>query len=126
VKLKRRRLPHLDVLGRPLFIAFRSHDSLPAQRPFPASNPTSVEAFVTMEGLLDRARCWPTFLGQPAMAQIFPTSIRYGAEVGRYESKLPGSIEAATENGAICMVQCRAGGLRGRRRPWACPTTVAA
>jgi hypothetical protein len=38
----------LEVVGQPLFIAFRWHDSLPAQRPFPASNPTSGEAFVAM------------------------------------------------------------------------------
>jgi hypothetical protein len=56
VKLRRRRLPHLDVAGRPLFITFRLHNSLPAQRPSPASNPTSGEAFVTMDRLLDHAR----------------------------------------------------------------------
>ena len=56
VNLRRRRLPHLDVVGQPLFVTFRLDDSLPAQRPFPASNPTSGEAFVTMDRWLDHAR----------------------------------------------------------------------
>jgi hypothetical protein len=88
VALRRRRLPHLKVVGRPLFIAFRWHDSLPAQRPFPASNPTSGEAFFAMDRWLDRARCGPTFLRQPAMALLVPTSIQYGAEIGHYEVHL--------------------------------------
>ena len=162
VTLRRPRLPHLEVAGQPLFITFRLHDSLPAQRPFPASNPTSSEAFVTMERWL--------------------ASIRYGAEIGNYElhswvimphhvhllltpqasvSKLPGSLKAATAkranllfqrsgqpfwqdesydrlvrdgdeyrriqryiegNPVTALLACRAGGLRGRRRPWARPT----
>ena len=193
VNLKRRRLPHLEVVGRPLFIAFRWHDSLPAQRPFPASNPTSGEASVTMDRWLDHARRGPTFLGPPAMAQLVPASIQYGAEIGHYElhwwvimphrvhllltpqasvSKLPGSLKAATAKRANLLLQrsgqpfwqdesddplvrdgdefrriqryieghpvtvllaarperyawsSRAGGLRGRRRPRACPTNV--
>jgi hypothetical protein len=100
VKLKRRRLPHLGVVGRPLFIAFRWHDSLPAQRSFPASNPTSGEAFVTMDRWLDHARCGPTFLRQPAMAQLVPTSIQYGSV-----STLPVSLKAATAKRANLLLQ---------------------
>ena len=100
VALRRRRLPHLKVVGRPLFIAFRWHDSLPAQRPFPASNPTSGEAFVTMDRWLDHARCGPTFLRQPAMAQLVPTSIQYGSV-----STLPVSLKAATAKRANLLLQ---------------------
>ena len=32
VMRKRRRLPHFDVLGQPLFVTFRLHDRLPANR----------------------------------------------------------------------------------------------
>jgi REP element-mobilizing transposase RayT len=102
------------------------HDSLPAQRPFPASNPTSGEAFVTMDRWLDRARCGPTFLKQPALAQLVPTWTRYGAETGHYElpswvimphrvhllltpqasvSKLPGSLKAPTAKRANLLLQ---------------------
>jgi REP element-mobilizing transposase RayT len=79
-----------------------------------------------MDRWLDHARCGPTFLRQPAMAQFVPTSIRYGAEIARYElhswvimphrvhlllpprasvSKLPGSIEAATAKRANLLLQ---------------------
>jgi hypothetical protein len=108
--------------------------------------------------LPDHARCGPTFLRQPAMAQLVPTSIQYGSV-----SKLLGSLKAATAKRANLLLQrsgqpfwqdesydrlvrdgdefrriqryieanpvaallaCRAGGLGGRRRPWACPTRV--
>jgi len=126
VKLRRRRLPHLDVVGQPQFITFRLYDSLPAQRPFPASNLTSGEAFVTMDRLLDHARGGPTFLRQPAIAQLVLTSIQYGAEIGHYElhswvimpnhvhllltpqasvSKLLGSLKAATAKRANLLLQ---------------------
>jgi putative DNA methylase len=126
VKLKRRRLPHLDVIGRPLFITFRLHDSLPVQRPFPASDLTSGEAFVTMDRLLDHARRGPTFLRQPAIAQLVLTSIQWGVAIGHYElhswvimpnhvhllltprvsvSKLLGSLKAATAKRANLLLQ---------------------
>ena len=81
---KRRRLPHLYVLGQPLFVTFRLRDSLPAYRVFPPSHLTSGEAFVTMDRLLDQARCGPTFLRQPDIAQQVLASIEYGAENGHY------------------------------------------
>jgi hypothetical protein len=58
--------------------SFRLHGSLPANRPFPASNLTWGEAFVTMD-LLDQVRYGPTFLRQPAIAQLVLASIEYGA-----------------------------------------------
>jgi len=94
--------------------------------PFRPRNPTSGEAFVTMDRWLDRARCVPTFLRQPAMAQLVPTSIQYGAEIGHYElhswvivphrvhllltpqanvSKLPDSLKAATAKRAHLLLQ---------------------
>ncbi len=84
VMLRRRRLPHVHVIGQPLFVTFRLHDSLPLHRSFPASNLTSGEAFVTMDRLLDQARCGPTFLRQPPIAQLVLASIQYGAEIGHY------------------------------------------
>jgi REP element-mobilizing transposase RayT len=79
-----------------------------------------------MDRWLDHARYGPTFLRQPAMAQLVPTSIQYGAEIGHYElpswaimphrvhllltprasvSKLLGSIEAATAKRANLLLQ---------------------
>src|SRR5579871_6732100 len=83
--LKRRRLPHLHVLGKPVFVTFRLHDSLPVNRPFPSLNLTSGQAFVTMDRLLDGARSGPTFLRQPAIAQLVWDSIQYGVELRHYE-----------------------------------------
>ena len=54
-------LPHLRVIGQPLFVTFRLYGSLPASRPFPASNITSGKAFVTMDRLLDQAQCGGDF-----------------------------------------------------------------
>ena len=70
-----------------------------------------------MDRLLDRARCGPTFLKQPAIAQEVLASIQHGAEIAHYEmhawvimpnhvhllltpnvnvSRLLGSLKAAT------------------------------
>ncbi len=121
VMLKRRRLPHLHAIGRPLFITFRLHSSLPAHRRFPSSNLTSGEAFAAMDQLLHQARCGPRFLSQPEIAEVVFASIHYGAEIGHYDmhawvimpdhvhllltprisvSALAGSLKAATAKGA--------------------------
>ena len=124
--LKRRRLPHFDVLGQPQFVTFRLHDSLPANRPCPASNLTSGEAFVTMDRMLDQARCGPTFLREPAIAQLVLASIECGVEIGHYQmhswvilpnhvhllltphvslSKLLGSLKAASAKRANLLLR---------------------
>jgi REP element-mobilizing transposase RayT len=38
-----------------------------------------------MDRLLDQARCGPTFLKQPAIAEILLTSLRYGSEIKHYD-----------------------------------------
>ncbi len=85
MNLKRRRLPHLPVIGWPLFITFRLHGTLPPSRSFPASNLTSGEAFLTMDRLLDQARCGPTFLKQPAIAELLLASLYCGSEIKHYD-----------------------------------------
>ena len=126
VKPKRRRLPHLHVLGQPLFVTFRLHDSLPASRPFPGSNLSSGEAFLAMDRLLDQARYGPTFLRQPVIAQLVLASIEYGVSLGHYQmhsfvimpnhvhllltpqvsaSKLLGSLKASTARRANLLLR---------------------
>jgi REP element-mobilizing transposase RayT len=83
MKIRRRRLPHVEVIGQPVFLTFRLHESLPRNRPF--SNPSSGEAFAAMDRLLDQARSGPTFLAQPAIAQVVIDSIEYGAQVRHYD-----------------------------------------
>ena len=80
-----RRLPHFDVIGQPLFITFRLRDSLPASRPFPASNLTSGKAFLTMDRLLDEAPSGPTFLSLRPIAELVWGSIQYGVKLQQYE-----------------------------------------
>ena len=84
--LSERRLPHLYVIGQPLFVTFRLHGSLPTYRAFPPQNVISGEAFVAMDRLLDQARGGPTFLRQPDITQLVMASIDYGAEIGQYET----------------------------------------
>ncbi|MGA2118158.1 MAG: transposase [Bryobacteraceae bacterium] len=122
----RRRLPHIDANCQSLFVTFRLHDSLPANRPFPPSNVTSGEAFVWLDRLLDHARCGPVFLKQPAIAELVLTSIQCGVEIEHYElhawaimpnhvhpliipkvsaSKLLGALKAATAKQANVLLQ---------------------
>ena len=126
MNVKRRRLPHVYVIGQPLFVTFRLRGSLPAHRTFPASTLTSGEAFVTMDRLLDQARSGPTFLRQPAIAQLVLASIEFGAGLGHYQmhsfvimpnhvhilvtpqvsvSKLLGSLKASTARRANLLLQ---------------------
>jgi REP element-mobilizing transposase RayT len=83
--LKRRRLPHLHITGQPLFITFRLHNSLPANRPFPPSNLTSGKAFVAMDRLLDQAGHGAAYLKQPRIAKLVLASIELGVKLGQYE-----------------------------------------
>jgi REP element-mobilizing transposase RayT len=85
MKVTRRRLPHFDMIGQPLFITFRLRGSLPASRPFPVSHLTSGQAFLTMDRLLDEARSGPAFLGLSPIAELVKASIQYGAELDHYE-----------------------------------------
>jgi putative transposase len=75
----------MNVIGQPQFITFRLRDSLPANRPFPATSISSGEAFLAMDRLLDEARCGPTFLRQPVISQVVFDSIYRGAELAQYQ-----------------------------------------
>jgi putative DNA methylase len=126
VLIRRRRLPHLEVIGQPLFVTFCLHDSLPAHRPFAPADVTSGEAFVAMDSLLDQARCGPVFLRQPSIAELVLASFQHGVELGHYEmhswvimpnhvhllltphvtvSKLLGSLKAATATRANLLLR---------------------
>jgi REP element-mobilizing transposase RayT len=83
--LNERRLPHLYVIGQPLFVTFRLHGSLPANRAFPSEDLSSGEAFVAMDRLLDQARSGPMFLRQPEIARLVLASIDYGTDISHYD-----------------------------------------
>jgi REP element-mobilizing transposase RayT len=75
----RRHLPHIYVIGAPLFVTFRLHGSLPPGRHFNDKRLTSGQQFVCFDQLLDRGSCGPVYLKMPAIAEIVVSAIRRGA-----------------------------------------------
>ena len=86
MKCYERRLPHWDVVGSPLFVTFRLHGSLPANRIFPPSNLTSGQAFAAMDRILDRANSGPLYLRQAKIARMVVQALHDGeSRFRRYE-----------------------------------------
>src|SRR5579864_3413888 len=56
----RRRLPHLYEIGKPIFLTWRLHDSLPRNRIFQVGSLSSGQAFAALDRLLDDARSGST------------------------------------------------------------------
>jgi putative transposase len=82
----RRRLPHLDVPGQPIFLTWRLYGSLPAHRAFPETIVSAGKAFALMDKLLDEVRTGPFCLRQDPIAQVVLEAIQYSAGIlGRYE-----------------------------------------
>lgn len=82
----RRHLPHLFATGQPIFLTWRLHGSLPANRAFPAKTVNSGAAFVVVDRLLDEARTGPFYLRQPEIADMVVEAIQYSAErLGHYD-----------------------------------------
>jgi len=73
-----RRLPHWDVVGDPLFVTFRLHGSLPANRVFPPAKITNGKAFVAMDRILDSARTGPLWLQKPEIAEMVVQALHDG------------------------------------------------
>jgi REP element-mobilizing transposase RayT len=82
-----RRLPHWDVVEQPLFVTFRLHGSLPANRVFPPAGLVSAgKAFVAVDRLLDASATGPLFLRRPEIAEIMVAALRHGdRELHRYQ-----------------------------------------
>ncbi len=81
-----RRLPHRDVVGQPLFVTFRLHGTLPANRIFvPEVLTDAGKAFVAMDRILDRAEIGPSYLRVPEIAELVVAALRAGeGRFGRY------------------------------------------
>jgi hypothetical protein len=75
-----RRLPHWDLVGHPLFVTFRLHDSLPASRTFPPRRVTSGKAFVAIDRILDRSASGPLYLRIPEIAALVVACLRDGEQ----------------------------------------------
>jgi hypothetical protein len=78
MRFYQRRLPHWDVIGKKVFVTFRLHGSLPANRVFPPARATAGEVFVAIDRLLDHARTGPFYLRRPEIAETIVESIRDG------------------------------------------------
>jgi putative transposase len=74
-----RRLPHWDVVEQPLFVTFRLHGSLPANRVFPPPGLiTAGKAFVAADRLLDASAGGPLSLKRPEVAEMVVAALRHG------------------------------------------------
>src|SRR5262249_44542474 len=74
-----RRLPHWDTVDQPLFVTFRLHGSLPANRAFPPDGlARSGKAFVAMDRLLDRGHSGPLPLRRRAIAAVVIEALKDG------------------------------------------------
>jgi REP element-mobilizing transposase RayT len=71
-----RRLPHYHSIGQPIFLTWRLHGSLPANRAFPAAT-TAGQAFLAMDRLLDTACTGPLYLRRPEFAKMVVKAIHY-------------------------------------------------
>jgi putative transposase len=71
-----RRLPHFHSVGQPIFLTWRLHGSLPAERSFPPAT-TSGQAFVAMDRILDNARTGPFYLRIPEIAGMVVDAIQF-------------------------------------------------
>jgi REP element-mobilizing transposase RayT len=81
-----RRLPHWDIVDQPLFVTFRLHGSLPANRVFPpAGLLSSGKAFVAVDRLLDASVSGPLFLRRPEIAEIVAALWHGDRELRRYQ-----------------------------------------
>jgi putative DNA methylase len=74
-----RRLPHWDTIEQPLFVTFRLHGSLPANRVFPPIGLVSAgRAFVAVDRLMDACANGPSFLRRPEIAKLMVAALRHG------------------------------------------------
>ena len=73
-----RRLPHWNVIGKPLFVTFRLWGRLPANRVFPPDTLNAGKAFVAMDRILDKAQTGPLFLKIPEIAHCVVEAIKEG------------------------------------------------
>ena len=77
---RHRRLPHIYPEGKPLFITWHLHGSLPHSSYPPPGKLNAGQAFVWIDRHLDAARGGPLYLKQEPIARLVIASIRYNAE----------------------------------------------
>ncbi len=75
----RRRLPHWQPEGKPLFITWHLAGSLPQNRFPPPGAPSAGKAFVWMDRYLDEARSGPTWLRREEVAGMIVEALKRSA-----------------------------------------------
>jgi putative transposase len=82
----RRRLPHWQPEGAPVFLTWHLKDSLPLHRYPPPCAPSAGKAFLWMDRFLDTARTGPCWLRMPPVAALVVDAIAFGQhELRHYE-----------------------------------------
>ena len=66
----RRRLPHIDDPGNPVFVTWRLAGTIPAGRSFARETLTTGRQFVAYDRILDAAGFGPQYLSNPSVAAI--------------------------------------------------------
>jgi putative transposase len=80
----RRRLPHIYIEGKWLFVTWHLHGSLP-QNVYPPPGLRDGQAFVWMDRYLDTTRTGPMYLLREDMARIVVNALNKGVELGHYD-----------------------------------------
>ena len=80
----RRRLPHIYLEGKWLFVTWHLQGSLPQDR-YPPPGLRAGEAFVWVDRYLDTTRTGPMYLRQEDVASIVVNCLQRGVDLGHYE-----------------------------------------
>src|SRR2546421_2535953 len=76
-----RHLPHIYLIGHPIFLTWRLAGSLAPNRAFPDSALISGEAFAAMDRLLDEGRTGPLYLRRGPVADMIVEAILHNAAI---------------------------------------------
>lgn len=79
--MSRRRLPHWQPSGQPLFVTWHLHGSLPRLRFPPPASESAGKAFVWMDRYLDEARHGPTWLQKEEICNLVSESLQHAARI---------------------------------------------
>jgi putative transposase len=83
--MTRRRLPHIYLENRWLFLTWHLHGSLPHSHFPPARKVSDGEAFAWIDRYVDAAGTGPTYLRQEEIATIVVESLYRGESLGHYQ-----------------------------------------
>jgi putative transposase len=80
-----RRLPHLYLPDRWIFLTWHLYGGVPRNQYPPPHHASAGHAFVRMDRYLDQARSGPLYLKEESIATLVVDSLLQGADLGRYD-----------------------------------------